>query len=84
MYCIKNQRHNEVLMHLVAIKLKSLRESKGITQAEAYRLSGIHLGRIESGNSNITVSTLSALCKFYDISFEEFFHDIELKDRKDK
>ena len=55
---MKNQRHNEVLMHLVAIKLKSLRESKGITQAEAYRLSGIHLGRIESGNSNITVSTL--------------------------
>ena len=48
---MKNQRHNEVLMHLVAIKLKSLRESKGITQAEAYRLSGIHLGRIESGNS---------------------------------
>ena len=81
---MKNQRHNEVLMHLVAIKLKSLRESKGITQAEAYRLSGIHLGRIESGNSNITVSTLSALCKFYDISFDEFFHDIELKDRKDK
>lgn len=75
---MKNQRHNEALMHLVAIKLKELREIKGITQAEAYRLSGVHLGRIESGNSNITVSTLSALCKLYNISFEEFFNTIEL------
>lgn len=74
---MKNQRHNERLMCLVATKLKELREAKAITQAQAYQLSGIHLGRVESGNANITVSTLSALCKLYEISFEDFFKDIE-------
>lgn len=73
---MKNQRHDEVLMRLVAKKLKALREAKGITQAAAFKQTGIHFGRIESGNSNVTVSTLSELCKFYDISFEEFFDGI--------
>ena len=65
-------------MTTVAKKLKALREAKGITQIEAYKQTGIHFGRIESGNSNVTVSTLSELCKFYDISFEEFFDGIEI------
>lgn len=70
---MNNQRHNEVLMHMVAKKVKALREMKGISQFAAFRKTGIHFGRIEAGNSNITISTLSELCKFFAISFEEFF-----------
>lgn len=74
---MNNQRHNEVLMHLVANKVKTLREAMGISQLAAYRKTGIHFGRIESGNSNVTVSTFSALCKFFDLSFDQFFNGIE-------
>ena len=70
---MNNQRHNEFLMTQVAKKLKELRSVKKLTQAEVYRQTKIHIGRIESGNSNITMSSLSELCKFYQISFEDFF-----------
>ena len=74
-----NQRHNELLMKRIAFRLKALRNDKKLTQIEVYRSTGIHVGRIEAGNSNITVSTFSALCKLYQISFEEFFDGIETK-----
>lgn len=74
-----NQRHNEVLMGRVAKKLQELRQAKNLTQAEVYRQTKIHIGRIESGNANITMSSLSELCKFYRISFEVFFEGISTK-----
>ena len=74
---MNNQRHNEFLMTQVAKKLKELRSVKKLTQAEVYRQTKI--GRIESGNSNITMSSLSELCKFYQISFEDFFKEIRTK-----
>lgn len=70
---MNSQRHNEILMSHVAKKLKELRSAKKLTQAEVYKQTKIHVGRIESGNSNITMSSLSELCKFYQISFEDFF-----------
>ena len=76
---MNNQRHNEFLMTQVAKKLKELRSVKNLTQAEVYRQTKIHIGRIESGNSNITMSSLSELCKFYQISFEDFFKEIRTK-----
>jgi len=74
-----NQRHNELLMKRVSDRFRSLRNAKGLTQKDVYRLTGIHIGRIEAGNSNTTVSTFSALCKFYEITFGEFFDGIETK-----
>ena len=76
---MNNQRHNEFLMNEVAKKLKALRNEKKLKQAEVYRQTKIHIGRIESGNSNITMSSLSELYKFYQISFEDFFKGINTK-----
>ncbi|MBQ4280233.1 MAG: helix-turn-helix transcriptional regulator [Rikenellaceae bacterium] len=74
-----NQRHNELLMGRVAKKLKELRIGRDLTQAEVYRQTKIHIGRIEAGNANITVSSLSELCKFYGVSFGDFFEGIGTK-----
>ena len=76
---MNTQRHNEFLMTKVAKKQKELRSVKKLKKEEDYRQTKIHIGRIESGNSNITMSSLSELCKFYQISFEDFFKEIRTK-----
>ena len=76
---MRKQRRNDILLGMIAKKLKKLRSVKKLTQAEVYRQPKIHIGRIESGNSNITMSSLSELCKFYQISFEDFFKEIRTK-----
>ncbi len=64
-------------MKAVAKKFAMLRKSAGLSQIQVYRELGIHIGRIESGYSNITIGTFSDLCKYYNISFEDFFESME-------
>ena len=74
-----SQRHNETLMKAVAKRFSELRKAKGLSRIEIYRDIGIHIGRIESGYSNITMGTFSDLCKYYNISFEEFFDSLDVE-----
>lgn len=67
------QIKNSSLIRKMADRIKVLRAKKGVTQEEFYNDTGIHLGRIESGDSNITVSTLDAICKYFDVTLEQFF-----------
>lgn len=67
------QLKNSILIRKMADRIKVLRAKKGVTQEEFYNDTGIHLGRIESGDSNITVSTLDAICKYFDVTLEQFF-----------
>jgi len=57
----------------VAKRLKEVRESKGLSQGTVYIDTDYNIGRLEVGKTNISISTLSILCKYYGISFEEFF-----------
>ncbi len=57
------------------MRLRVWREKRGATQEEVYLETGIHVGRIEAGKSNLTVSTLHALCMYYDVTLSEFFKD---------
>ena len=70
------QVKNQVLLKKIAQRIKSIREKKQITQEQFYYDTGIHLGRIETGTMNISVSTLDAICQYFDISLEEFFKGI--------
>jgi transcriptional regulator with XRE-family HTH domain len=70
------QVRNEILLAKIGKKLKSLRENAKLTQEEFYNDTGIHIGRIETSNSNITVSTLEAICKYYNITLEQFFRNL--------
>jgi transcriptional regulator with XRE-family HTH domain len=35
------------------------------------------LGRVESGSMNLTLTSIAILCKYFEITFEEFFRDME-------
>ena len=70
------QRKNNILVSKIASRIKQLREEKGISQDSFFIDTDIHIARIESGRSNITVSTLSAICDYFGISLSDFFKDI--------
>ncbi|HRE65801.1 MAG TPA: helix-turn-helix transcriptional regulator [Cyclobacteriaceae bacterium] len=52
--------------------MKSLRVAANLTQVEFYNDTGIHIGRIETATSNISVSTLDAICKYFKIGLDQF------------
>ena len=71
-----NPRKDTELLHAVAGKLRRLRKACGASQKNIFIDTDIHVGRIELGKQNITLSTLAILCDYYKISLEDFFHCI--------
>lgn len=65
------------LLKKIALVLKELRECKDVTQEDVYNETNIHIGRIETAKGNLSVSTLSALCKYFKIKMSEFHKKVE-------
>lgn len=74
---MNKQRCNTDLLLSIAQRIKQLRIEKGVSQETFFIETDIHIARIESGKSNITVSTLSDICKYFEISLSDFFSTIE-------
>jgi len=70
---------NQALIDEVAARIKKLREARHITQEVFYNDTRIHLARIETGQINVTLSTLDAICKYLGISLQDFFSEIDNK-----
>jgi transcriptional regulator with XRE-family HTH domain len=81
------QIKNERLLSAVKLVLKELRAKSGLTQEQvannikANKDLSIHIGRNETGNQNMTVSTLYELCEYYKVSISEFFKRVEEVDK---
>ena len=67
---------NKVLLKQIALRLKQLRMSKKLTQNELYEDTGINIGRIERGINDLSISSLSRICDYFEITIEEFFKEI--------
>lgn len=72
----RNQRKDVLLLNAVANRLRHLRMERGISQKIVLIDTDIHVGRIELGKQNISISTLAILCDYYKISLVDFFKDI--------
>ena len=70
---MKRQRRNDVLIKAIAEKLVQLREDRGLSQQIVYIDTELHMGRIERGEYNITLSTLAELFPYYNISLRDIF-----------
>lgn len=57
----------------IILGIKALRKKNNVTLETFFFDTGIHLARIEQGNTNITVSTLSQICRYFNLSLKEFF-----------
>lgn len=74
---MSKQFQNTELLNNVVLCIKELRMSKKITLEVFYLDTGIHLARIEQGKQNITISTLSKICDYFEISLSDFFKKVE-------
>jgi transcriptional regulator with XRE-family HTH domain len=70
---MQKQYHDTVLIEGLIACLKAIRKSKNITLEVFYFDTGIHLARLEQGKTNITVSTLSKICNYFDMTLLDFF-----------
>lgn len=61
----------------VAMRLRELREQKGVSQESVYIDTDLNVGRIEAAMNNLTIDTLAILCDYYGVTFEEFFKGIK-------
>lgn len=61
------------LLNLLAKRVKFLRAQKGVTQEDALTDTGIHFGRIEQGQRDISFTTLQKICAYFEISLKDFF-----------
>jgi len=77
------QYRNKALLKAIGLVAKELRQSKKLSLESVtndYNLKNdhnLHFARIEQGNGNMTVSTLSLLCRYYDISLIDFFRKVD-------
>lgn len=71
------RRRNEKLVKAVGNRLRELRLAKGLSQGVVYIDTDIHIARVEMGRYNVTISTLSDLCDYYDISIIDFFKGLK-------
>lgn len=74
---MQKQYQDEELLSKLIVCLKEIRKSKNITLEVFYFDTGIHIARIEQGKTNITVSTLSKICNYYEITLLDFFNYYE-------
>jgi len=70
------QIRNQILLEKIGDRLRALREKANLTQEEVFNDTGIHIGRIETATSNVTVSTLDAICKYYKTDLDQFFKNL--------
>ena len=72
-----SQYRDKKLLQAIAIVLKQLRSELELTQAEVYNDTNVHVARVETATANLSVSTLSLLCKYYKISLSDFHKRVE-------
>lgn len=71
------QIKNKLLLKAIAMQIKSLRESEGLTQEGFYNDTNIHIARIETGKNNLSISTLECICTYFNTPLSKFFLKVE-------
>ena len=72
-----SQYRDKKLLQKIAVILKELRDEAGLIQADVYDETKIHIGRIETAKANLSISSLSVLCRYYKIPMSDFFKKVE-------
>lgn len=70
------QFRNEKLLKSIGLSFKKIREEQGLTQEQVFNDTGIHVGRVETWKTNLSISTIDQLCKYYNIKLNEFFNHL--------
>lgn len=71
------QYQDKELLNKIILTIKEVRKKHGVTLETFYFDTGIHLARIEQGKTNISVSTLSKICDYFNLELSQFFSEVE-------
>ena len=74
------QMTDDKLLISIALVLKELRESRGVSQHDVYFETNVHIGRIENRRINPSVSTLAVLLKYFKIKTSDFYAMVEQRE----
>jgi DNA-binding XRE family transcriptional regulator len=61
----------------IGFRIKCLREERSITQEVFCYETGINIGRIERAERDFSMTTLGNICKYLDITIEDFFREVK-------
>lgn len=70
------QFRNEKLLKSIGLSFKNIREKQGLTQEQVFNDTGIHVGRVETWKTNLSISTIDQLCRYYGLKLNEFFDQL--------
>lgn len=68
---------DKIFLKKISLRLKKLRESKNLTQEDVLNDTGIHIGRIETGKRDFSISTLRKLAKYFNIAPSDLIEGIK-------
>lgn len=70
----------ERLHRAIGQQLRTLREDRGLTQERLAAEAGVHrtfVGKVERGESAVTVDSVAVFCSALDLSLAEFFRSLD-------
>lgn len=73
---------NPEFLNRVKVLLIEQREAKGLTQKDVYNKTGFHVGRLESTDWDMRLSSFLQLCELYKIKPSKFFDLMEQKEEE--
>lgn len=69
----QKQRRDEELLRKIVLRVKELRSIHGHTQEKLVGGTGLNIPNLETGENFPNITTISIICKFYNITLDEFF-----------
>jgi transcriptional regulator with XRE-family HTH domain len=69
--------NDEILIKKIGAAFKKVRQKKKLSQEEVYNDTNINISRVERAIYNMKISSISALCKYFDIKLSDFFKMVE-------
>ena len=73
-----NLERNEDALYKIAAKLRLLRRKAELKQITVTKDTGLNISNIEAAKKNINITSLELLCRYYGVTLDEFFDDMDL------
>ncbi len=72
---MKKQLRDPIFINIIGAKLRRIRQFRGLSIEAVIEDTKINVARVEYGKVNCSISTLSFLLNYYNITPMEFFSD---------
>ena len=79
----KKQRRDEILLQKIVLRIKELRSIHGHTQEKLKEATGLNIPNLETGENFPNLTSIAIICRYYNISLDEFFAPMEYPPKKE-